>query len=176
MTIRPKSQQNPLCKPQRLSGLSLGIAAALMSLAGASQAAEINLENGWSGSLNTTISVGTSIRAQGQDAGLYSPGSGGASVANKSVTGTGGTKTDSGNLNYDKGDAFSTLLKVSSDLSLSKGDAGIFARVKAWHDYALKDQKVKVGNHANNWSPNAKLSDSGFDNLQKFSGVALLDA
>ncbi len=174
MTIRPKSQQNLLCKPERLSGLSLGIAAALMSLAGASQAAEINLENGWSGSLNTTISVGTSIRAQSQDSGLYSAGSGVA--AGKTVTGTGGSNTDSGNLNYDKGDAFSTLLKVSSDLSLSKGDAGIFARVKAWYDYALKDQNVNVGNHANDWTANSKLSDSGFDNLQKFSGIALLDA
>jgi hypothetical protein len=174
VTIRPKSQQNPLCKPQRLSGLSLGIAAALMSLAGASQAAELQLENGWSGSLNTTVSVGTSIRAQEQDPGLYSAGSGAA--VDKTVTGTGGSNTDSGNLNYDKGDAFSTLLKVSSDLSLSKGDAGIFARVKAWYDYALKDQKVNAGNHANGWSTNSKLSDSGFDNLQKFSGVALLDA
>ena len=174
MTIRPKSQQNPLCKPQRLSGLSLGIAAALMSLAGASQAAEINLENGWSGSLNTTISIGTSIRAQEPDSKLY--GRGGGVVAGEATPGTGGSNTDSGNLNYDKGDAFSTLLKVTSDLSLSKGEAGVFARVKAWHDYALEEKSVRVGNHANGWTPNSKLSDSGFDPLQKFSGIALMDA
>jgi DNA mismatch repair protein MutH len=71
VTIRPQTQQVPSYKPQRLSGLSLGIAAALMSLAGASQAAELKLENGWSGSLNTTVSVGTSIRAQEPDSKLY---------------------------------------------------------------------------------------------------------
>ncbi|MGA0825494.1 MAG: DUF1302 family protein [Burkholderiaceae bacterium] len=70
MTIRPQTQQDSSYKPQRLSGLSLGIAAALMSLAGANQAAELKLENGWSGSLNTTVSVGTSIRAQEPDSKL----------------------------------------------------------------------------------------------------------
>ena len=174
MTIRPKSQQNPLCKPQRLSGLSLGIAAALMSLAGASQAAEINLENGWSGSLNTTISVGTSIRAQDPDSELYSRAAG-SRVLGK-TDGTGGSNTDSGNLNYGKGDAFSTLFKVTSDLSLSKGEAGIFARVKAWYDHALEKGNVRAGNLASNYVKNQPLSDSGFEPLQKFSGIALLDA
>ena len=174
MTNRPKSQQNPLCKPQRLSGLSLGIAAALMSLAGASQAAELKLENGWSGSLNTTVSVGTSIRAQEPDSELYSA-RGGLNVLGKS-DGTGGSNTDSGNLNYGRGDAFSTLLKVTSDLSLSKGEAGIFARVKAWYDYALKEGNVRAGNLASGYARNQPLSDSGFEPLQKFSGIALLDA
>jgi hypothetical protein len=174
VTIRPKSQQNPLCKPQRLSGLSLGIAAALMSLAGASQAAELNLENGWSGSLNTTISVGTSIRAQEPDSGLY--GLGGGVRALQRTDGTGGTNTDSGNLNYAKGDAFSTLLKVTSDLSLAKGSAGLFARVKAWYDHALEKGNVLAGNLASGYATNQPLSDSGFEPLQKFSGIALLDA
>ena len=176
MTIRPKSQQNPLCKPQRLSGLSLGIAAALMSLAGASQAAELNLENGWSGSLNTTISVGTSIRAQDPDSELYRYKNNLTTVPGTPADGTGGSNTDSGNSNFGKGDAFSTLFKVSSDLSLSKGEAGLFVRVKAWYDQALKNSSVQIGNHSNGWVPNSKLSDSGFEPLQKFSGVALLDA
>jgi hypothetical protein len=176
VTIRPKSQQNLLCKPQRLSGLSLGIAAALMSLAGASQAAEINLENGWSGSLNTTVSVGTSIRAQAPDSKLYRYKDASTTVIATSPDGTGGSNTDSGNANFGKGDAFSTLFKVSSDLSLSKGEAGLFVRVKAWYDQALKNSSVEIGNHSNGWVPNSKLSDSGFEPLQKFSGVALLDA
>jgi hypothetical protein len=174
VTIRPKSQQNLLCKPERLSGLSLGVAAALMSLAGASQAAEINLENGWSGSLNTTISVGTSIRAQEPDSKLYSQAAG-LRVLGK-TDGTGGSNTDSGNLNYGKGDAFSTLFKVTSDLSLSKGEAGIFARVKAWYDHTLEKGNVRAGNLASNYVKNQPLSDSGFEPLQKFSGIALLDA
>ena len=176
MTIRPKSQQDSSYKPQRLSGLSLGIAAALMSLAGASQAAELKLENGWSGSLNTTVSVGTSIRAQEPDSKLYRYKNNSTTVPGTPADGTGGSNTDSGNANFGKGDAFSTLFKVSSDLSLSKGEAGLFVRVKAWYDQALKNSKANIGNHSNGWVPNSKLSDSGFEPLQKFSGVALLDA
>ncbi len=174
MTTRPQNKKDPSYKYQRLSSLPLAIAAAFISFAGAGHAAELKLENGWSGSLNTTVSVGTSIRAQEPDSKLYSFGGGRA--AGLSKPGSGGSNTDSGNLNYAKGDAFSTLVKVTSDLSLSQGETGIFARVKAWYDHALSEKNVKVGNHANDWTANAKLSDSGFDNLQKFSGVALLDA
>ena len=174
MTIRPRTQEDQVCKPQRLSGVSIGVAAAFMALAGTAQAAELKLENGWSGSLNTTVSVGTSIRAQEPDSKLYSL-AGGVRVLGK-ADGTGGSNTDSGNLNYGKGDAFSTLLKVTSDLSLSKGQAGVFARVKAWYDYALEKGDVRAGNLASNYVKDQPLSDSGFEPLQKFSGIALLDA
>jgi hypothetical protein len=165
VTIRPRTQEDQVCKPQRLSGVSIGVAAAFMALAGTAQAAELKLENGWSGTLNTTVSVGTSIRAQEPDSKLYSL-AGGVRVLGK-ADGTGGSNTDSGNLNYGKGDAFSTLLKVTSDLSLSKGQAGVFARVKAWYDYALEKGDVRAGNLASNYVKDQPLSDSGFEPLQK---------
>ncbi|MGB0937298.1 MAG: DUF1302 domain-containing protein, partial [Colwellia sp.] len=91
--------------------------------------------------------------------------------------GTGATATtDDGNLNYAKGDAFSTIVKGIHDIQLSKGDFGAFVRFKYWYDYALKDGDVLHGNGPNGYIPNTPLSDDGFENNSKFSGVALLDA
>lgn len=163
----------PATLPARktLTAVSLSIAA-LFALP-AAHAFELKLEDGWKGSLDTTVSLGTSWRMQSPDTKLFSAADG---VRIGVAGGTGGSNTDSGNLNWDKGDQFSTLLKFTSDLSLSKGDMGAFARVKAWYDYALKDGDVRAGNLGNNYTRNSALSDSGFERLQKFSGVALLDA
>jgi hypothetical protein len=170
-------------QPTRKSFTALSLSIAALFAVPTAQAFELKLEDGWKGSLDTTVSLGTSWRMQSADPKLYSAGNSSAGptpfnpnfVAGIPV-GSGGTNTDSGNLNWDKGDQFSTLLKVTSDLSLSKGQMGAFARVKAWYDYALEDQSVRRGHHGTNWTQNAKLSDSGYDRLQKFSGVALLDA
>jgi len=165
-----KSASQPARKT--LTAVSLSIAS--LFAVPAAHAFELKLEDGWKGSLDTTVSLGTSWRMQSPDPGLYGRADG-ARIPGLPL-GTGGSNTDSGNLNWDKGDQFSTLLKVTSDLSLNKGNMGAFARVKAWYDYALEDQSVRAGHHGNNWTLNSKLSDSGYDRLQKFSGIALLDA
>jgi len=164
-----KSASQPARKS--LTAVSLSIAA--LFAVPAAHALELKLEDGWKGSLDTTVSLGTSWRMQAQDPKLYAPGNG---TPIGITGGLGATNTDSGNLNWSKGDQFSTLLKVTSDLSLSKGDLGAFARVRAWYDYALEDQTVNRGHASNGWTANSKLSDSGYDRLQKFSGIALLDA
>ena len=41
---------------------------------------------------------------------------------------------DDGNLNYNRGDLFSGLAKVTSDLTLSYGDFGFFGRLLYYHD------------------------------------------
>jgi hypothetical protein len=139
----------------------------------AAQAAELQLSDGWKGTLNTTISLGTSWRMQAPSTDLFSlPDGLRAGVPG----GAGGSNTSSGNLNYDKGDRFSTLLRVNTELSVSKGDAGGFARVRAWHDFTLNDSNVRAGNRASNYALNQPLSDDGFAPLQQFSGIALLDA
>ncbi len=160
-------------QPARKSLTAVSLSIAALFAVPTAHAFELKLEDGWKGSLDTTVSLGTSWRMQSPDTGLFS-GANGTRIG--VAGGTGGSNTDSGNLNWDKGDQFSTLLKVTSDLSLSRGQMGAFARVKAWYDYALEDQSVRAGNHASNWALNSKLSDSGYDRLQKFSGVALLDA
>ena len=160
-------------QPARKSLTAVSLSIAALFAVPAAHAFELKLEDGWKGSLDTTMSLGTSMRMQSADPGLFS-GENGTRVGTSG--GTGGSNTDSGNLNWDKGDQFSTLFKVTSDLSLSKGQMGAFARVKAWYDYALEDQEVRAGHHGTNWALNSKLSDSGYDRLQKFSGIALLDA
>ena len=128
----------------------------------------------WSGSLNTDISIGSSFRNQEPDPKLYSAPDG--VRAGLSRTGLGETNTDSGNVNYAKGDAWSTLIKATIDYSLRKDDFGLFTRVRAWHDLALEGNGVKQGNGGSGYSQGNPLSDHGFAHLSKFSGVALLDA
>jgi len=95
----------------------------------------------------------------------------------KTNGGTGFTSTtDDGNLNYAKHDAYSKIIKGVHDLQLSKGNFGAFVRVKYWYDYALKDSDVLHGNSNNGYTPNTPLSDDGFEDNTKFSGVTLLDA
>ncbi len=95
----------------------------------------------------------------------------------KTNGGTGATSTtDDGNLNYKKHDAYSQIIKGVHDIQLSKGDFGAFVRFKYWYDYALKEGDVAHGNSNNGYTPNTPLSDDGFEDNSKFSGVALLDA
>lgn len=48
---------------------------------------------------------------------------------------------DAGNLNYDKGDLFSSLFKGTHELSITKGDFGMFTRFMYFYDTALMDNK-----------------------------------
>ncbi len=138
------------------------------------QAFEFESDDGWSGSLDTSISFGASYRAQEPDNALYSAPSG--IRAGLSKVGFGETNTDSGNVNYSKGDAFANLLKATVDYSLRKDDMGLFTRLRAWTDYALEEDGVNQGNGGNNYSKGQPLSDHGFNHLGKFSGVTILDA
>lgn len=106
---------------------------------------------------------------------------------------TGGNRGDTHNLNYDKGDRFSTLLKFVTDLELKKGDTGALFRVKGWYDQAQNDETVPYGAQSNRYrgargsvpgtganplgtTPPAALSDESNDHLARFDGLALLDA
>lgn len=135
---------------------------------------EFDADGGWQGTFNNTVSIGASWRAQSPDPKLYSAGDGAA--AGYSKPGKGGSNTDSGNLNWDKGDRISTLVKLVSELSLTKGDMGAFVRAKAWYDQALNDEDVRLGNGANGYRPGSRLSDASQPDLNKYDGVALLDA
>lgn len=139
--------------------------------AGAVQAMPFQLENGWEGEWNTTLSVGSQWRAENQDHDLYS----GANGALVGKSGGNGGSVDAGNLNYDKGDRVSTIAKFVTDLSLRNGDMGGLVRVKGWYDEALKDEDVNYGSASNGYRKKP-LNDDGYADLQKFSGVYLLDA
>ncbi|MGH8484821.1 MAG: DUF1302 family protein, partial [Pseudomonas sp.] len=133
------------------------VAAMALASAGAANALPFQMENGWEGEWNTTLSVGSQWRAEGQDNDLYSAANG--ALLGKSG-GTGGS-VDGGNLNYDKGDRFSTIGKFVTDLSLRNGDLGGLVRVKGWYDYALKDEDVNFGSASNGYRKKP-LNDDGY--------------
>ncbi|MFT5594978.1 MAG: hypothetical protein ACI8SR_003381 [Oceanicoccus sp.] len=111
------------------------------------------------GSFSSQLSIGSSWRMSDPDDALLLPGN-----------------NNDGNANFEKGDAFSQIIKGSHDLHLRSGDHGVFIRGKYWHDFALEDTKVAHGHAANDFTENEKLNDKDFNQLSKFSGAALLDA
>jgi len=144
---------------------------------------EFEFGDGWQGAWTTTMSLGSSWRAESPDSELYGQANGAlAGLPN----GTGANTLDEGNLNYRKGDRFSTLFKVISEVSFRKGSQGGLVRAKAWYDYTLNHEDVRFGNQPNGYNgydlasdsltDRRPLSDDGYDKLLKFQGVHLLDA
>ena len=144
---------------------------AAIALAGAghtisASANEFSLGNGVEGQWSLGTSLGTNWRARDADPGLIAVGNGG----------TGAATNDDGNLNYRKGSVFSTTAKVNGEVKLTKDNLGAVIGAKGWYDYTAKNKNVPHGSFANGYVPGAKLDDSGFDSLSKFSGVALENA
>lgn len=192
--------------------ISVAVAATVSMSA---SAFEFDTEGGWQGSLNTTLTASSSWRAQAPDKRLI--GAGDAYWVNNVAVGQlmpigrtptaplsaltaaetsslaalgyhGGSHTDTANLNYGKGDRFSTLAKFVTELRLSKGDTGMLVRAKGWYDQALSDESVPFGSRGNGYNNSSftgkgyikgaptSLDDSGFNALNQFDGVELLDA
>lgn len=151
----------------------IGALIATLFVAGSAQAGEFVMDNGIEGRWSVNASLGTNIRAKDADSSLIMAGNGGTGAT---TAGTGHGAQDDGNLNFKKGDAFSTIAKVIGEVDLKKDNYGLFVRAKAWHDYQLANNGVPNGNSANGYQAGAKLNDSSFDALSKFSGTALLDA
>ncbi|HEU0152276.1 MAG TPA: DUF1302 domain-containing protein [Arenimonas sp.] len=114
------------------------------------------------GSFDTTVSYGYSWRVEDQDTNLIAKSwfdpllcaqnfpLGAIPVGAGRCTSTGGVpgapsqiaapgrfsaNRDDGNLKYDKGDAISSALKITSEVSLNWGDWGAFARGTFFHDF-----------------------------------------
>lgn len=85
------------------------------------------------GSFDTTISMGASWRTQGRDPTLLGITNGGTARS---------TNEDDGNLNYDKGDVFSSPIKATHELALKRGNLGLFGRGTYFYDFTYKDQEV----------------------------------
>jgi hypothetical protein len=192
--------------------LALACGAVLAACAGSANALEFEFENGMRLNWNTTLSVGSSWRAEEASRELYTKAGGSLIGLTSGPTlppvppnpligpkdGLAGNAAESGTLNYDKGDRFSTPFKIVSDIELKKGKFGGLVRFKAWYDDALKNGTVRLGNQPNNYNgvrpglgpqpgglfvppldghwPRKSLSDEGFESEQQFDNVMLLDA
>ena len=120
------------------------------------------------GSFNSNISIGASWSLEDPKQELIGGGNGGTGAS---------TTTDDGKLNFKKSQTFSEIVKGVHDLTLNYRNYGAVFRGKYWYDRRLKDQEVERGHLATGYfADGVKLDDSDFDDLQKFSGAALLDA
>jgi hypothetical protein len=148
----------------RLRAACLAIGAAL---AASSPAQAVTFDWGdWSGSWDNTISYGISARAEGRDPRLIGRGNGGTGYIGAD---------DDGNLNFDKGDVFSNIIKGTSEMSIDNGQFGAFGRIKYWYDFELADGSHPHGHAPNSYQTNSKLNDDDFANYAKFNGLELLD-
>ena len=139
--------------------LAAAVAVALLS-APAVQAYEFT-HGDLTGSLDTTISYGISVRTQNPDSGLIGkahfnpalcfqniplgaipPGPGRCSsnavpgsAFQVAAPGRFSVNRDDGDLKYGKGDAFSNAFKITSELSLKWGTWGAFTRATYFYDF-----------------------------------------
>lgn len=96
----------------------------------------------WSGSWDTTVSYGAGVRIEDQDKDLISLASGGTRDSGNS---------DDGNLNFKNGDVFTNVLKLSTELEVSRKNLGAFFRVNALYDDVIANDKTAErakNNHA----------------------------
>lgn len=143
---------------------------ALAALSGSAAAVDFELDDGTRVIWNTTVSLGMSKRTKGPADTLIGPHS------DANTAGLGSDVTDDGNLNYRKGDTFSTILKAVSDVEIKRDNVGGLVRAKAWYDWTLLDRGVSHGNFPNGYDAGAALSDAGFERAARFKGMDLLDA
>lgn len=134
-----------------------------IALATQAQAATFDLNEDWSLTTNTTLSLGTSWSLENADKHLMTAGD--ARSIGKFGDGN-FANGDDGKLNYDKGDTFSTLFKGLTEFDLNDGTQGAFLRFKYWYDHQLETSNGDF----------TRLDDSGWQDLARFKGFENLDA
>lgn len=110
------------------------ITAATLVLGGMGQVQAFEFKNDYfTGNLDSTITYGALWRAQSRDQSLIGISNGGTART---------PNGDDGNLNYDKRDLVSNLLKGSHELEIKRGDFGLFVRGAWFYDQqAHEDEK-----------------------------------
>jgi hypothetical protein len=104
--------------------------------------------NGVTIELQNRVSIGAAMRVQGQDPDLISFANGGRAYSNNG---------DDGDLAFNRGQIYSSVAKITSDLTISKGNFGLFARSSAFFNDALNSKDFFNPNNYNpdgNGNPN----------------------
>lgn len=129
---------------------------------------------------NTTLSAGAGWRTQDQDKRLIAQGNLGPTYAPGGANENIGSSTnnyDDGNLNFDKGDTYSKIVKGNSELFLNydlNGEyltrVGALVRGRYWYDFELKDERRAVDDVGQRRSLNseAKANASGGEILDAY--------
>jgi Protein of unknown function (DUF1302) len=123
---------SPAVKVPAAAVASAVVSAIALSFAGSANAIQFTYDSGVSGSFDTTLSYGLSIRAQAPIKSLIGIANGGAS---RSVN------EDDGDRNYKKGTPFANVVKATSDLDLKYEGWGFFARGTYFIDFANRKKE-----------------------------------
>ena len=127
------------------------------------------------GVLNTTLTVGASVRTQSRSSGLIGKANNNRDVCGPpfqscqglfrtqsapaaqlaAAPGLFGSNNDDGDLNYNKGDLTSAVAKITQDISLKYGDYGFFAKTLFFYDQ-VNDNFTEY--HPNQISPSNKAT------------------
>jgi hypothetical protein len=125
--IRTRLEFHP---PAELAPALLAVLAASVAMPSA-RAVELRSDDtGIVGSLDTTVTLGASLRVQDRDDALIGVANGGRANS---------INIDDGNLNFDKGDLTSLAAKVTHELDLNWRNFGFFGRVFYFYDAAIMD-------------------------------------
>lgn len=138
--------------------------AVLAALAGPACATTFDLNDDWSLSTKTTLSLGSSWSTQNPDKSLMTR----ANALQAQGVNANGTSVsaDDNRLNFEKGDPISQVFKGLTDFSLEGQGQGAFVRFKYWYDHAYETRNARFKD----------FDDSGWDDLSKFKGFETLDA
>lgn len=148
---------------KRRKGRGPGLAAAGLAVLaalplGVAQAYQFH-SGDWAGSIDTTISYGVNYRVEGQDKKLIATANGGSAPNARRIN------SDDGDLNFQKGELFSEVAKIVSELGLNyQGTYGLFLRGRAFYDFELKDDERR----------HRAITDDGLDDAG--ASAELLDA
>lgn len=121
----------PTVKVSAAAVASAVVSAMALSFAGSANAIQFTYDSGVSGSFDTTLSYGLSVRAQAPIKSLIGITNGGSA---RSVN------EDDGNRNYKKGSPFANVIKATSDLDLKYEGWGFFARGTYFVDFANRNK------------------------------------
>jgi len=136
----------------------------LAVLAGPTSATTLELNEDWSLSTKTTLSLGSSWSTQNPEKSLMTRAN--ALQAQGVRTNGTGVSADDNRLNFEKGDPISQVFKGLTDFSLDGQGQGAFIRFKYWYDHAYETRQARFKD----------FDDSGWDDLSKFKGFEVLDA
>lgn len=148
----------------------LPILCACAALAAAGSAAADAPRFGFDG----TLTLGQMLRDSPRNAELLNRLN--AAALGVAGSASGGRNQDDGNLNFEPGDAVSTVLKLMAEARLEFAPFTLLVSGKAWHDFTLGHENMPWGNLPNGLRSDRPLSDAGFARRSQFSGAVLQQA
>ena len=113
-----------------INKISCSLTLCALLISGGAQAHDQEWENGLRLETDHRLSLGALMRVQSRDQSLIGIGNGGTARS---------TNGDDGNLTFDRGDVVASALKFASDISLSRGDSGLFVRASVLFDETINN-------------------------------------